>query len=83
MRNCKRAMADERLGMSEAGTIAGVGTETGRDGVALGKLCPTLEIVRLWVGVAVGVSLRIDVSDGKQKGKKVLERWRVTARFET
>lgn len=47
MRNCKTAMAEERLGMSEAGIAGGVGTETGRDGFALGKVCPTLEIVRL------------------------------------
>ena len=69
MRNCKIAMAEERLGMSVGGTTEGAGTGTGSDGIALGKVCPTLEIVRLGVGVAVGRSLRIDVRDAKQKGK--------------
>lgn len=80
MRNCKIATTEERVAMSPGGTVGVRGT--GRDGIPLGKLgkvCPTLEIV----GVAVGRSLRIDVSDGKQKGKKVLRQWGVTARFET
>lgn len=61
------ATAEDRLGMSAAGTIGGRGTdEVALLGATLLKGCPALGTVRLGDGTAVGRSLRIDVSDGRR-----------------